>query len=75
MERAFYLLGQKNVQYALERINNFDAYVPNHVWEGFDRSQIPGVRNYTIEHIMPQTLNSEWKNDLGNDYIYIIYFK
>ena len=68
MERAFYLLGQKNVQYALERINNFDAYVPNHVWEGFDRSQIPGVRNYTIEHIMPQTLNSEWKNDLGNDW-------
>lgn len=68
MERAFYLLGQKNVQYALERINNFDAYVPNHVWEGFDRSQILGVRNYTIEHIMPQTLNSEWKNDLGNDW-------
>ena len=68
MERDFYSLGQKNVQYALERINNFDAYVPNHVWEGFDRNQIHGARYYTIEHIMPQTLNSEWKNDLGNDW-------
>ena len=68
MERDFYSLGQKNVQYALERINNFRADVPNHVWEGFDKIKIPGAKHYTIEHIMPQTLNIEWKHDLGNDW-------
>ena len=25
-------------------------------------------KTFTIEHIMPQTLSSEWKNDLGPDY-------
>ena len=27
--------------------------------------------NLTIEHIMPQTLTTEWKNELGRDYEYI----
>ena len=31
------------------------------------REQLVDTVNLTIEHIMPQTLNVEWKNDLGED--------
>lgn len=64
MNIDFYLLDLKNVQYALERINNFGTGENHPVWEGFDRDTQP----YSVEHIMPQTLNGEWKKDLGDNW-------
>lgn len=62
----FYLLDLKIVQYALERINNFDTNEAHPVWEGFDRDT--GDGSYSIEHIMPQTLNRKWKDQLGDNW-------
>ncbi|GAA8815986.1 DUF262 and DUF1524 domain-containing protein [Helicobacter pylori] len=36
--------------------------------ENFDRKERVYTREYTIEHIMPQTLTEEWEKDLGQDY-------
>ncbi len=43
-------------RYFLERLENFDTKEPVNTQE------------CTIEHIMPQTLNDDWKRDLGQDY-------
>lgn len=59
----FYSLDLKIVQYALERINNFDTREAHPVWEGFDKDT--GDGRYSVEHIMPQTLNRKWKEQLG----------
>ncbi|MCK0496216.1 DUF262 and DUF1524 domain-containing protein [Helicobacter pylori] len=57
---------QKN-EYFFERLENFD------------RKERVYTHEYTIEHIMPQTLTEEWKKDLGenfqeihNKYLHII---
>lgn len=36
--------------------------------ENYGQKQVTPVANYTIEHIMPQTLSDEWKADLGEDW-------
>lgn len=36
--------------------------------ENHDRKEDPREYDYSIEHIMPRTLNQKWKIDLGNDY-------
>ncbi len=36
--------------------------------ENFQRKEPIKIGNYTIEHVMPQKLNSEWKQELGEDY-------
>ena len=36
--------------------------------ENFGRKETVPVREYTIEHIMPQNLTDEWKADLGDDW-------
>ncbi|GAA7404347.1 DUF262 and DUF1524 domain-containing protein [Helicobacter pylori] len=36
--------------------------------ENFDRKERVYASEYTIEHIMPQKLNEDWKKDLGQDY-------
>ncbi len=43
-------------RYFLERLENFDTKEPVNTQE------------CTIEHIMPQTLNDDWKRDLGQNY-------
>ncbi|WRE32820.1 DUF262 and DUF1524 domain-containing protein [Helicobacter pylori] len=43
-------------EYFLERLENFDTKEPVNTQE------------CTIEHIMPQTLNLEWKRDLGENF-------
>ncbi|GAA7050060.1 hypothetical protein ID0181_09300 [Helicobacter pylori] len=48
--------GFKKKEYFFERLENFD------------RKERVYIHEYTIEHIMPQTLESEWKKDLGQDY-------
>ncbi|MGN8499447.1 GmrSD restriction endonuclease domain-containing protein [Helicobacter pylori] len=46
----------KKIKYFLERLENFDTKEP-----------VP-THEYTIEHIMPQKLDEEWKKALGQDY-------
>ncbi len=36
--------------------------------ENFDRKERVYTHEYTIEHIMPQTLTEEWKRDLGGNF-------
>lgn len=36
--------------------------------ENFRRKEKVNIDNYTIEHIMPQTLTDEWKKELGKDW-------
>lgn len=36
--------------------------------ENFDRKEQINIKDYTVEHVMPQTLTSEWKQELGDDY-------
>ncbi|GAA8067524.1 DUF262 and DUF1524 domain-containing protein [Helicobacter pylori] len=47
---------KKKTKYFLERLENFDTKEPVNTQE------------CTIEHIMPQTLNLEWKRDLGGNF-------
>ncbi len=50
----FYGLQKK--KYFFERLENFDTKEP------------VNTKEYTIEHIMPQTLREEWKRDLGENF-------
>ncbi|GAA7281626.1 DUF262 and DUF1524 domain-containing protein [Helicobacter pylori] len=52
----FYKKFKKKTQCFLERLEHFDTEEP------------VNTQKCTIEHIMPQTLESEWKKDLGQDY-------
>ncbi len=36
--------------------------------ENFDRKERVYIREYTIEHIMPQTLTEQWEKDLGENF-------
>ncbi|GAA6973960.1 DUF262 and DUF1524 domain-containing protein [Helicobacter pylori] len=54
MQRDFYHF-QKN-RYFLERLEHFDTKEP------------VDTKECSIEHIMSQTLNENWKRDLGQDY-------
>lgn len=36
--------------------------------ENYQRKEPINLKEYTIEHIMPQTLTKEWEQDLGDDY-------
>ena len=36
--------------------------------ENYDRKELVNIAEYTIEHIMPQTISTEWENDLGKDW-------
>ncbi|WQX81568.1 DUF262 and DUF1524 domain-containing protein [Helicobacter pylori] len=46
----------KKIKYFLERLENFE------------RNERVYTHEYTIEHIMPQTLTEEWKRDLGGNF-------
>ncbi|MGL2908838.1 GmrSD restriction endonuclease domain-containing protein [Helicobacter pylori] len=47
----------KKTKYFLERLENFD-----------DTKEPVDTQKCNIEHIMPQTLNPEWKRDLGENF-------
>ncbi len=36
--------------------------------ENFDRREQINIKDYTVEHVMPQTLTPEWKQELGDHY-------
>ncbi|MCQ2916087.1 DUF262 and DUF1524 domain-containing protein [Helicobacter pylori] len=46
----------KKIKYFLERLENFDTKEP------------VDTQKCEVEHIMPQTLNPEWKRDLGENF-------
>ncbi|GAA8982896.1 DUF262 and DUF1524 domain-containing protein [Helicobacter pylori] len=50
------LYGSNKIEYILKRLENFDTKEP------------VNTQKCTIEHIMPQTLNLEWKRDLGENF-------
>ena len=60
--RNIYSMKRESKFYLFERIENADTLETKDVWAHLD------ARRYTIEHIMPQKLTANWKNDLGNDY-------
>ena len=60
--KQVYLMRSKNKKYIMERLENWGTKEVKDVWFLIDNG------TYSIEHIMPQTLNSEWKDELGPDY-------
>jgi uncharacterized protein with ParB-like and HNH nuclease domain len=60
--KQVYLMRSKNKQYLMERFENWGTKEVKDVWRLLDNG------TYTIEHIMPQTLQNEWKEALGEDY-------
>jgi uncharacterized protein with ParB-like and HNH nuclease domain len=60
--KDIYSMQKKNKLYLFERLENGNSK---------ETSDIVSRMNdgtYTIEHIMPQTLNDDWKRDLGEDW-------
>ena len=39
--------------------------------ENYERKEPIQVNEYTVEHVMPQTLNDAWKQDLGSNFQYV----
>lgn len=60
--KQIYLMRSKNKQYLMERLENWGTKEVKDVWQLLDNG------TYSIEHIMPQTLQNEWKESLGEDY-------
>ena len=57
--KNIYNMQAKNKKYYFERMENFGTLETKAVWEHIDAGE------YTIEHIMPQTLSEQWKKDLS----------
>lgn len=63
--KQVYLMSSKNKKYIMERFENGRTKEVKDVWGLIDEG------TYTIEHIMPQTLHTEWRDDLGEDHALI----
>lgn len=60
--RQLYRITPANRNFILERLENRDCK------ETHDVARLLSEKAATIEHIMPQTLSTEWKQELGSDY-------
>ncbi len=60
--KQVYLMNNKTVIYMLERFENVNTKEDKDIYRHVDNG------DYSIEHIMPQTLTSQWKEELGEDY-------
>lgn len=60
--RNVYQMNAKNKKYLFERLENGGTTETKDVWAHLDKSE------YTIEHIIPQTLTPHWMTALGADY-------
>ena len=60
--KNIYSMKGKNKQYIFERLENGKSREKNDVVKNIEDG------NYTIEHIMPQTLSAAWKQALGKDW-------
>ncbi len=56
--RQMYLMAKKNRTYLLERLEN---------WGTRETIQVYHNANYSIEHILPQTLTDDWRKALGEN--------
>lgn len=64
-QRQVYLMSGKNKLYILERLENYGTIEDKDVYRHVDAG------DYSIEHIMPQTLTPAWVKCLGADYMQI----
>jgi hypothetical protein len=48
--------------------SDYGHYVLEKLERSYEHREAPDLSQAQIEHIMPQTLNEEWKNDLGPEY-------
>lgn len=60
--KNIYSMRAKNKEYIFERLENGNSKEKNDVVANIEKG------NYTIEHIMPQTLSLAWKQALGDDW-------
>ena len=60
--KNIYAMRGKNKQYLFERLENGKSKEKNDVVKNIEEGK------YTIEHVMPQTLSSAWKQALGENY-------
>ena len=60
--KNIYSMRGKNRQYLFERLENGKSKEKNDVVKNIEEG------NYTIEHIMPQTLSAAWKQALGDNW-------
>ena len=60
--KNIYSMRGKNRQYLFERLENGKSKEKNDVVKNLEEG------NYTIEHIMPQTLSAAWKQALGENW-------
>ena len=60
--RDAYNMRQQTKYYIFDRLENQDSLERVNVIDGMQNNR------FTIEHIMPQTLSSAWKKELGDDY-------
>jgi uncharacterized protein with ParB-like and HNH nuclease domain len=60
--KNLYNMNAKNNMHILERLENFNNR------ELIDLQKLLTEGKLTIEHIMPQTLSNNWKNELGAEY-------
>ncbi len=60
--KQIYSMNAKNKMYILERFENFGTAEDKDIYRHFDDG------DYSIEHIMPQTLTPAWAESLGEDY-------
>ncbi len=63
--RDVYNLKSKNKWHLLESLENFENK------EKVNVEELLRIGEINIEHIMPQTLSSKWKSDLGENYLEI----
>lgn len=62
MTRNIYSLSSSNKQYLFSRLENGNSKEQDNVIDRLQNGE------YTIEHIMPQTLTNAWKQELGEQY-------
>ncbi len=60
--KQVYQMNSKNRIYLLERLENDGTVEDKDVYRHVDAG------DYSIEHIMPQHLSAQWKEELGSDY-------
>ena len=62
VSKNIYSMRAKNKEYIFERLENGSSKEKNDVVGNIEKGIL------TIEHIMPQTLSSIWKKEIGDDY-------
>ncbi|MDR2698417.1 MAG: DUF262 domain-containing HNH endonuclease family protein [Candidatus Methanoplasma sp.] len=62
INKNVYKMSSDNKAYIFERLENGDSKEPVNIYERMDNGE------YSIEHIMPQTMTEDWQDALGLDF-------